>query len=62
MIQILPNSHMLKKTRIAMIQYIVYWLNILSKLDQDFSPRDLIFGEEEKDYKSICQLPYGAYV
>jgi hypothetical protein len=38
----------------------MYWFNLIPKSDQDHSPRDVKFGKEKKDYKSICQLPFGA--
>ncbi len=40
----------------------MYWFNLIPKSDQDHSPRDVKFGKEKKDYKSIFQLPFGAYV
>jgi len=48
--------------KIAMINYVVYWLNVMPKHDQRLSPRDIIMGEEKLDYKKVCQLPFGAYV
>jgi hypothetical protein len=50
------------KMKIAMINYVVYWLNVMPKHDQRLSPRDIIMGEEKLDYKKVCQLPFGAYV
>lgn len=47
--------------RIAIIHYVVFWLNNLPKLDQDVSPRDIIMGEQKLDYKAIGRLPFGAY-
>jgi len=61
-VQTLPYSKMPKKMKIAMICYVVYWLNIIPKFDQKSSPRDIIMGEEKLDYKKVCQLPFRAYV
>jgi hypothetical protein len=61
-VQMLPYSKMPNKMKIAMICYVVYWLNIIPKYDQRLSPRDIIMGEEKLDYKKVCQLPFGAYV
>jgi hypothetical protein len=61
-VQTLPYSKMPNKMKIAMICYVVYWLNAMPKHDQRLSPRDIIMGEENLDYKRVCQLPFGAYV
>jgi hypothetical protein len=61
-VQTLLYSKMPNKMKIAMICYVVYWLNIMPKHDQRLSPRDIIMGEEKLDYKKVCQLPFGAYV
>jgi len=61
-VQTLPYSKMPNKMKIAMIGYVVYWLNAMPKHDQRLSPRDIIMGEEKLDYKKVCQLPFGAYV
>jgi hypothetical protein len=60
--QTLPYRHVPKKIRIALIQYVTFWLNKIPKVGQQFSPRDIICGEQKIDYKRICQLPFGAYV
>jgi hypothetical protein len=60
--QTLPYRHVPKKIRIALIQYVTFWLNNIPKVGQQFSPRDIICGEQKIDYKRICQLPFGAYV
>jgi hypothetical protein len=61
-VQTLPYHDLPKKMKIAMIHYIVFWLNLIPKSDQDYLPKDLIFGEEKIDHKTLCQLPFGAYV
>jgi hypothetical protein len=61
-VQTLQYEAIPKKMKIEIIQYVVYWLSIIPKTDQNNSPRDSIFGEQKLDYKSICQLPFGAYV
>jgi hypothetical protein len=60
-IQTLPYRKIPKKMKVALIQYVIYWLNLLPKLDQEYSPRDLVLGEEKLDYKKVCQLPFGSY-
>jgi hypothetical protein len=49
-IQTLPYNHTPKKIRIALIQYVVFWLNSIPKNGQDYSTRDLIFGERKLNY------------
>jgi hypothetical protein len=61
-VQMLPYKKIPKKLKIAMIHYVVYWLNLLPKSDPEFSPRDLVMGEEKLDYTKVCQLPFGTYV
>ncbi len=61
-VQTLPYQRIPKKMRIAMIHYVVYWLNNIPKEEQAESPRDLIFGEYRLEYKTVCQLPFGSYV
>jgi len=61
-VQTLPYSDTPKKMKVAMIHYAVFWLNLIPKSDQDYSPKDLILGEQKIDYKILCQLPFGAYV
>jgi len=60
-IQTLPYGKIPRKMKVALIQYVIYWLNLLPKLDQEYSPRDLVLGEEKLDYKKVCQLPFGSY-
>jgi len=60
-IQTLPYKSMPKKMRIALIQNIIFWLNNIPKAEQDYSPKDLICGEQMLNYKTICRLPFGAY-
>jgi hypothetical protein len=47
--------------RIALIHYIIFWLNKIPKEGQDESPREMIMGEQKLDYKMICKIPFGAY-
>jgi hypothetical protein len=61
-VQTLPYRRIPKKMWIAMIQYVVYWLNNIPKEDQRESPRDIIFGVRQLNYKTTCQLRFGAYV
>jgi len=60
-VQTLPYDSMPRKMKIVLIHYVVYWLNMVLKDGQDFSPRELICGEQKLDYKTICRLPFGAY-
>jgi hypothetical protein len=60
--QTLPYQHVPRKIRISLIQYVTFWLNNIPKAGQQYSPRDLVFGEQKIDYNLICQLPFGAYV
>jgi hypothetical protein len=48
--------------RVAMIQYIIFWLNNIPKDDQDRSPKEMIMGEQVLDTKLLSRLPFGAYV
>ncbi len=61
-IQTLPYGKLPKKIRVAMIHYVVFWLNNLSKEGEDYSPRDIIMGHQILNYASLCKLPFGAYV
>ncbi len=45
-IQTMPYAGIPRKIRIALIQYVVYWLNNIPKSGQEHSPRDLISGEK----------------
>jgi len=60
-IQTLPYRSVPRKMRIALIQNVVFWLNNIPKMGQDYSPRDLIFGEQKLNYKTLCRIPFGAY-
>jgi hypothetical protein len=40
----------------------MFWLNSIAKSGQDFSPRELVFGETKLDYNIICRIPFRAYV
>ncbi len=61
MIQTLPYKKIPKKMKIALIQYVVYWLNNIPKEGQDNSPKEMILGEQKLDFKTICKLPFGSY-
>jgi vacuolar-type H+-ATPase subunit D/Vma8 len=39
-VQTLPYHDLPKKKRIAMIHYIIFWLNLILKSDQDYSPKE----------------------
>jgi hypothetical protein len=61
-VQTLPYSKIPKKIRVALIQYVVFWLNNIPKEDQIQSPREIVMGEQVLDYKTVCKLPFGSYV
>jgi REP element-mobilizing transposase RayT len=54
-IQTLPYSKVPRKIQIALIQYIVSWLNNIPKENQLLSPREMIMGEQILDCKAICK-------
>ncbi len=60
-VQTLPYKSMPRKMRVALIQYIVFWLNNIPKEGQDSSPREIIMGEQALDFSNLCRLPFGAY-
>ncbi|MFN9983226.1 MAG: hypothetical protein ACK53Y_25080, partial [bacterium] len=60
-IQTLPYRSMPKKMRVALVHNVVFWLNNIPKLGQDYSPRDLICGEQLLNYRTVCRIPFGAY-
>jgi hypothetical protein len=51
-----------KKMRIAVINYVVYWLTFITKEGQDLSPREMIMGGQKIDYQKMCRLPFRSYV
>jgi hypothetical protein len=61
-IQTLPYKKVPKKVRIALIHYVVFWLYNLPRQNQIQSPKEMIMGQQVLDCKSVCQLPFGAYV
>jgi hypothetical protein len=61
-IQTLPYRKLPKKMRVSIIQYVVYWMNNLPKEEQAESPREIIFNTPKLDFKTVCKLPFGAYV
>jgi hypothetical protein len=61
-VQTLPYKKLPKKIRVALIQYVIFWLNNIPKEDQVQSPRTLIMGEQVLDYNNLCKIPFGAYV
>jgi hypothetical protein len=60
-IQTLPYGSMPKKMRVALIQNVKFWLNNIPKAGQDYSPKDLVCGEQILNYRTVCRLPFGAY-
>jgi hypothetical protein len=56
-VQTLPYEDIPRKKELV----IAYWLNNISKAGQDYSPHDLVFGEQKLDFNNVCQLPFGAY-
>jgi hypothetical protein len=60
-IQTLSYQNIPRKMRISLIHNVVYWLNNVPKMGQDYSPRDLIFGEQVLNYNTVCRIPFGAY-
>ena len=61
-IQTLPYRYIPKKMKLVLIQYIVFWLNLIPKDGQEYSPKEIICGEQKIDYKVLCKIPFGAYV
>ncbi len=61
-VQTLPYKRIPKKIRVALIHYVVFWLNNTSKEGQVNTPRDMIMGTQILDCKNLCKLPFGAYV
>jgi hypothetical protein len=60
-VQTMPYQKLPKKMRIALIQYVVYWLNNIPKEGQEMSPREIIIGTQKLDFKNVCRIPFGAY-
>ncbi len=60
-VQTMPYQKIPKKMRIALIQYVVYWLNNIPKEGQDVSPREIIIGTQKLDFNNVCRIPFGAY-
>jgi len=61
-IQTLPYSDLPKKIRVALIKYVIFWLNNTLKENQSLTPREMILGEQILDCKNICKIPFGSYV
>jgi hypothetical protein len=61
-IQTLPYTKIPKKMRVALIQYVIFWLNNIPKEGQDHLPKEIIMGEQILNFNHICSLPFGAYV
>lgn len=61
-VQTLPYMRIPKRMQIALIQYVVSWLNHFPKEGQHRSPREMVLGYAKLDYKKVCRLPFGAYV
>jgi hypothetical protein len=60
-IQTLPYKKIPRKIRVALIHYVVFWLNNLPKEGQVQSPKEMIMGAQVLDTKMLCKLPFGAY-
>jgi hypothetical protein len=60
-LQTLPYKKIPKKMRIALIHYVVFWLNNIPKERQDESPWEMIMGEQKLDYEMICKILFGGY-
>jgi hypothetical protein len=61
-IQTLPYTDLPRKIRIALIKYVVFWLNNTLKENQYMTPREMIMGEQILDCKNICKIPFGSYM
>jgi hypothetical protein len=61
-VQTLPYKTIPKKIRVALIYYVIFWLNNIPKEGQKLSPKEMIMGTQVLDYKTLCKLPFGAYV
>jgi hypothetical protein len=61
-VQTLPYKTLPKKIRIALIYYVIFWLNNIPKEGQRLSPKEMIMGMQVLDSKALCKLPFGAYV
>jgi hypothetical protein len=48
--------------QIALIQYVIFWLNNIPKEGQIQAPKEIIMGEKILDCKVLCKLPFGSYV
>jgi hypothetical protein len=60
-VQTLPYKKIPKKIRVALIHYVVFWLNNLPKEGQVQSLKEMIMGAQVLDTKMLCKLPFGAY-
>jgi hypothetical protein len=61
-VQTLPYTAIPKRMQIALIYYVVSWLNHFPKEGQIRLPREMILGCQKLDYKLVCQLPFGTYI
>ncbi len=61
-IQMLPYWKIPKKVQVALMHYVISWLNNIPKDGQVQSPKEMIMGPQLLDYKTIRQLPFGAYI
>jgi hypothetical protein len=61
-VQTLPYKKIPRKMRIVLIHYVIFWLNNMPRENKTQSPRDMIMRLQVLDFKSVCKLPFGAYV
>jgi hypothetical protein len=54
-VQTLPYQDLPRKIRLGLIYYVIYWLNNVPKIRQDFSPRDIVFGEQRLDIPTFVR-------
>jgi hypothetical protein len=53
-VQTLPYKKIPRRMRIALIQYVIFWLNNTPRENQMQSPRDIIMGSQILDIKTVC--------
>ncbi len=60
-VQTLPYKCTPHKMTVVLIHYVIFWLHNIPKEGQDYSPKDMIMGEQTLDYSHACKLPFRAY-
>ena len=55
-VQTLPYKRLPKRMRTAMIQCIMFWLNIIPREDQNESSKEVIMGDQILDTKMIWKI------